>query len=355
MKKIKVLAEESKDDSPLSDKQSMKLLQVQKDILEIVIDSNDHQKTLEALCKAAEGIVSNAVASVMIFNKQLNSLFVRAAPNIPDSAIEQLNGLIPGKNAGSCGSAVYSGEPQYVANTLCDRRWKTLKPVALEFNIKACWSMPVKDRFGETIGSFALSSFENRAPSTFQKNLLQTASYLVTLILSREHSDHCIEKLSNSDPLTELPNRGYFEKRINKALENAKNNASQLSLIFIDLDDFKPINDTFGHAEGDKVLCSVAKRLAGRIRNGDSLARIGGDEFVILIEDVPSEDEIYTIAAELIDLLNKPIKTKENVHQISASLGISFYPKDANSVEKLLNFADKAMYKAKKSGKNRFH
>lgn len=177
------------NEQPITAEQSMQLLQVQKDILEIAINDNNHQATLDTLCLAAEGIIQNSIACIMLFDEQENSLTVRAAPNLCQRAIEQMNQLKPGEHTGSCGASVYRASPQFVDDTSTDKRWHELVEFANTFNIHACWSIPIMSNDKKVMGTFAILGLEKGAPCIFQQNLLQTASYLAALLLNREAFD----------------------------------------------------------------------------------------------------------------------------------------------------------------------
>jgi diguanylate cyclase (GGDEF)-like protein len=338
-------------ETEISEQQSMQLLKVQKDILECVIIGSEHQQSLDKLCQAAEGIVENAVASVMLLNSH-KVLFVRAAPNIIEEAIAQLNGMVPAENNGSCGTAVYSGEPQYVANTSTDRRWQDLSQFAHDFHIQACWSIPIKNAEGSIIGSFALSSFEERAPSAFQKLLLETIGSLASLIIAKEQSDLALINAAHTDYLTRLANRVCFEQRINKEIIKANKKNQKFGIIFFDLNNFKQINDTYGHQTGDEVLCCLAKRMNRRIRTSDLLARFGGDEFVMLIADAKNADAVKHAVNDILETIQQPIILKNIEYRISSSAGISLYPDDGKTLKTLLRKADQAMYIVKNTLKN---
>jgi len=342
------------DKQQLSIKQSNQLLTVQKDILEAIVTGHDYQSSLDSLCIAAETILPRSIASVLLFDKTKKSLNVRAAPNISDPAIKRLNQLIPGEYAGSCGTAVFKGKPQFVEDTFSDKRWKNLRDFAEDFSIRACWSMPIVDRENKIIGSFALSSFKKRVPNHFQEILLYTASYLTSLILTREKEDAILQRAAHFDHLTQLPNRVYFDRRVEQAISQAKRNKNELSIFFIDLDNFKQINDNYGHSEGDKVLRSTASRMLECIRKEDTLARMGGDEFIILVEGNVDKPELKLIANKLLASFSKPIKTRKNKHKTSISIGISLYPKQGKTAQTIIKSADKAMYIAKSAGKNKF-
>jgi len=163
-----------------------------------------------------------------------------------------------------------------------------------------------------------------------------------------------LEYLAYYDELTELPNRTLFIEDIKKSLHQAKRNESLLGILFIDLDRFKNINDSYGHQIGDKLLKSIAERLSGTLRDSDIIARNGGDEFSILIENMMDAREPYIVANKIIKALNeKFIIDEHNVH-IGASVGIAMYPLDGNDALELVEMADTAMYEAKKTGRNNF-
>jgi len=170
-----------------------------------------------------------------------------------------------------------------------------------------------------------------------------------------------IEYLAFYDALTGLANRQNIYEKISQEINYAKRNNTQSALLFVDLDDFKVINDTQGHDHGDEVLKSVANRLLESIRSFDTAGRIGGDEFVVLVrgEDI-SEDNFAHFDAlieRILKEVNEPIIVKEYKHQVRASIGVAIIPRDGDRLEDVLKCADRAMYEAKKLGKNRvvFH
>ncbi|MCO4844783.1 MAG: EAL domain-containing protein [Sulfurovum sp.] len=163
-----------------------------------------------------------------------------------------------------------------------------------------------------------------------------------------------LKALAHYDSLTGLPNRALFNDRLSQAIEKAKRHKNELALLFVDLDRFKPINDSLGHALGDKVLQAVASRLHNSIRKEDSLARLGGDEFIILMDDLNKGENASLLAQKIIDCLAVPIYIDEHTLYVTASIGISLYPHDDIDMNKLIMYADTAMYKAKKGGKNNF-
>jgi len=159
---------------------------------------------------------------------------------------------------------------------------------------------------------------------------------------------------AHHDSLTNLPNRLLLQDRLGQAIKLAKRNNKTFGLLFIDLDNFKQINDAMGHDIGDQVLQEMASRLKNSIRDSDTLARLGGDEFTIIVEEVESERDVSQLAQKIIELTKKPVHIQGQELYLSSSIGISLYPKDASSAEELLKYADAAMYRAKKFGRNNF-
>lgn len=162
-----------------------------------------------------------------------------------------------------------------------------------------------------------------------------------------------IRHLALHDPLTDLPNRTLFAEFFQQALEMAARNKSMLGLMYLDLDQFKPVNDRFGHGVGDQVLKHVAIRITSTIRSSDVVARIGGDEFLIILPDISGRDGAMHVAEKVLDKLSIPFWAEGYNLNVHASIGIALYPEHAQAAEELELLADKAMYHAKKDGHNR--
>ncbi len=159
---------------------------------------------------------------------------------------------------------------------------------------------------------------------------------------------------AHHDALTGLPNRVLFNDRLEHGIEQSKRHKMELALFFIDLDHFKQINDSLGHQVGDRVLIEVAERLKTKIRKEDTLSRLGGDEFTIIIEDLKSVQNISLLARKILNILTQPIHIDGHTLYISCSIGVSLYPRDNTDAMSLIKYADAAMYKAKEEGRNNF-
>jgi len=159
---------------------------------------------------------------------------------------------------------------------------------------------------------------------------------------------------AHHDSLTSLPNRVLFMDRLQKSIQRAQRSSQSLILLFIDLDEFKQINDSLGHETGDKVLIKVAQRLKSIMREEDTLARLGGDEFTVIMENVHNSSSGATLSLKILESLATPIIVDSKKLYISSSIGISVYPQDDTSAQNLLKYADTAMYKAKAEGRNTY-
>jgi len=173
-------------------------------------------------------------------------------------------------------------------------------------------------------------------------------------ITDRVHAERKIKYLAYHDWLTKLPNRMLLNDRLEHAFAQAKRAKTQVFILFIDLDQFKHINDSLGHPVGDSVLLKVAKRLVEQVREEDTVARLSGDEFAVLIENVPDSENVIIVAEKLLVSLRQPFIEEGHKFYLSASIGISVFPNDGDEPTTLLKNADAAIYRAKKIGRNRF-
>ena len=178
--------------------------------------------------------------------------------------------------------------------------------------------------------------------------------FLILEITERKRADERIQFLATRDPLTGLPNRLLFNDRLALSISNSQRGGRQLALLFIDLDRFKNINDSLGHAVGDAVLITAAVRLAGVMRMGDTLARLGGDEFMVLLENSTTMDDVVQVARKLLEVFATPFPVLEHSLSTSCSIGIALYPNDALSVEALVRDAETAMYHSKEKGRGTY-
>ncbi|MDP9109304.1 MAG: diguanylate cyclase [Pseudomonadota bacterium] len=178
----------------------------------------------------------------------------------------------------------------------------------------------------------------------------------VRLLYNRAtRTSETLHRLALHDPLTGLPNRRLLEDRIGTAIEHARRNRSHVAMMYIDLDGFKEVNDTWGHDCGDILLQMVSDRLVCAARGEDTVARIGGDEFMVVLGELNDPEDIHIPAKKLVAAVAEPYQIKGQTVIVTTSIGISIYPYDAATVEALITSSDRALYQAKRAGKNRYH
>ncbi len=166
------------------------------------------------------------------------------------------------------------------------------------------------------------------------------------------HAKGRLEELAQHDALTGLPNRRLLLDRMKQALANARRRGGHVGVLFVDLDRFKEVNDTHGHDAGDELLKEVARRLSSCVREGDTVSREGGDEFVLVLPDLELREDARRVADKAIAELGKPMTLGPHQISVTPSIGVSYFPGDATDPQQLLKCADDAMYRAKNAGRN---
>lgn len=229
-----------------------------------------------------------------------------------------------------------------------------VKTILKNINVKSLLAIPMI-RKGRALGFLVFIS--NKDPQVFDDNhikLLKILSNILSDGLIKMEAEKEIGYMAYYDSLTGIPNRTLFKNRLEQELALAKRDNTLIGVIFIDLDSFKLVNDTIGHFGGNEVLKEVANRLEACIRKQDSLARFGGDEFLVQINQIYEVDEILNIAKDILISISKPITIQEQEFFTTASMGISIYPYDGDDTETLIKNADLAMYASKDNGKHQY-
>ena len=173
-------------------------------------------------------------------------------------------------------------------------------------------------------------------------------------ITTRKEAQQRIEFLALHDPLTKLPNRAHLKDRLAQVLALARRREGAAAVLFIDLDNFKTVNDSLGHHAGDQLLCEMARRLSAAVREADMVSRLGGDEFLVVLADIGSRDDAALVADKLLAIINEAVVIEGHRLSVSPSIGIGIFPGDGDSVDELIRHADAAMYHAKDSGRGNY-
>ena len=286
-----------------------------------------------------------AEAESLLKTKELNSVFTA----LPDTYIRvDVEGIILDYRDGTEGESY---------------REKSL----IGTSIRALYAKNIADLFIKKIKYHSLKSkpweyteINNNIRTVFEARItkIHNSTELVIIIrdiTERKKSEEAVWQHANFDNLTNLPNRKYFYEKLEQSLARAKAHEQRLAVLFIDLDQFKEVNDTLGHHMGDILLQEVANRLVHCVRKTDVVARLGGDEFTIIIDNIPNRQTVETIADNILQEVHKAIVLDGQICYTSPSIGISLFPENCETVDELIKTADQAMFAAKKMGRNRFN
>jgi diguanylate cyclase (GGDEF)-like protein/PAS domain S-box-containing protein len=204
------------------------------------------------------------------------------------------------------------------------------------------------------IGALVVQSYSGEVRYTEQdKSLLQFVSNQIAAAIVRKQNETWLQYVAHHDPLTDLPNRELFHDRLQTALSRARRNKERLAVLYIDLDGFKQVNDGYGHAVGDLLLQEVAQRIRRCLRESDTVGRIGGDEFVVLLNNITLPEHGAVVAEKIRAILERPFELAGQRLHISSSIGVAVCPEHGDDNKQLIRHADEAMYAAKKNGGNR--
>ncbi|RKQ60890.1 diguanylate cyclase with PAS/PAC and GAF sensors [Vogesella indigofera] len=248
-----------------------------------------------------------------------------------------------------CAEVIRSGQPLLLTpETLADFPAHLRQIVGRK---SLCWlGVPLNSSKG-TIGALVLKSYCGGVRyGEKDKELLQFVSNQIATAIERHQLHARLQYMAQYDELTGLPNRGLLFDRLHTALARARREQGRLALLYLDLDKFKQVNDTHGHAVGDQLLHAVARRLQQCVREADTVARIGGDEFVVLLESLQQPEHALPTADKLRGALDQPLTIDGHSLRILPSIGIALYPEHGDTAQALLRHADDAMYQVKKGG-----
>jgi len=325
---------------------------LQRDVLEAVALGRPLAAVMDLLCRGVEALAPEVLCSVLSID-DTGHIHPLAAPSLPASFSAALEGLDIGPQTGSCGTAAWRREPVEVTDIATDPLWTDFRPLAQAHGLAACWSTPILLGADLVVATFALYYREPRGAAPFHRRMVQACTQLCQIAFMHDRHQREIERLAYFDGVTGLPNRTLLADRARQALLLAQRGETPAALLLLDIDRFKTVNDSLGHAVGDLVLKHIASRLLGALRDSDTLARLGGDEFVVLLPGCTAEAAMR-VADKLRAVLETPIPLDGSHARVlmTASIGVCAYPKDGADLDQLLKNADIAMYESKRAGRD---
>jgi len=246
--------------------------------------------------------------------------------------------------------ACTTGRPVWIADVARDEGFRR-RDLAAEAGLHAAFAFPLRSA-SKVIGVMAFFHQDVRHPDESLIRAVHSIGSQMGQFMERMRTEETLNFVATHDGLTKLPNRALFMLRLDHAIVQARRHRRPLAVLFVDLDRFKAINDTLGHDAGDELLREVARRMSSGVRDSDTVARFGGDEFVALLEEIASPAVVRVVAQRLVVALGRSAHVASRELNVTASIGVSVYPADGEDSQALLKNADIAMYRAKERGRN---
>jgi diguanylate cyclase (GGDEF)-like protein/PAS domain S-box-containing protein len=324
-------------------------------ILEMIATNAPLGDVLDSLMRVAEAQLDGIVCSTLLLDKDGLHLRDGAAPSLAGAYRQAIDETRIGPDVGSCGAAVYRRETVIVKDIATDPLWENYRELVAPYGYRSCWSTPILSHQGEPLGAFAMYSKEVREPAAIEMRLVEATARLAGIAIERRQAEERIEFMANHDALTGLPNRALLKDRLRQAMLFAERYDRWATVAFIDIDNFKLVNDSLGHSAGDELLKIVAHRMVNCVRVTDTVVRLGANEFAVLFFGQPkSADLITATLQQLREAVAAPVEVGGHTLQVTCSIGLANYPKDGAEVDTLLANAGSAMYRAKERGRDNF-
>lgn len=325
----------------------------QAQLLKMIALGEPLKDVFTALIHLIEGQVADVVGCVLLLDPQKNCLRHIAAPSLDPDCARRIDGIPIGPSVGSCGTAMWRGEAVYAADISTDPLWDGYRELVEPYGFRSCWSSPIRSYQGQVLGSLGLYGRKRGLPSAACEKLLGMATHIAGIAIERKEAEDRIQFMAHHDALTGLPNRSMLDERIASAIEAADDSNAAIAVAFIDLDNFKLVNDSLGHHAGDELLKTVTRRMLEKLRPSDALVRLGGDEFVVLLTGPRRRSERVGERLEKIrKAIADPVMLEGHSVQVTCSMGVALYPGHGRNATELLANADLAMYRAKDIGRD---
>ena len=321
-------------------------------VMKMVLHGGDLQAILEDVARMVEQLAPESLCSVLLISEDGEHFERSAGPALPSSFHEAILQLTVDPASGTCGAAAYRRAPVITTDIASDPLWRHYQGLAVPNGLAACCSRPFFGKSGQVLGTVAIYHRVPGAPNEFEMQILAAAADLAGVAVSAYLAQRRIRDLSSYDALTGLPNRDRFRQLLEEELHQARRRGQAAGLLCIDLDRFKLVNESLGQKAGDAVLRQAARRLRQVAGAADETARLGADEFVVLVRNPPSLESLQSLAHELGQALAEPVEVDQRVFRQTASIGLCLFPADGDDAQALMRGADLAMSQAKAQGGN---
>ncbi|HEX7931933.1 MAG TPA: EAL domain-containing protein [Paraburkholderia sp.] len=307
---------------------------------------------MQLICLEVERIAPEVTVSIRRIDPS-NRLWTVGAPSLPAHYVRAMDGIT--LDCGIEGSEVPGLEGQLVVfgERSATSFWGERTELAQACGLAMCWWRPIRSGDGQTLGTLAFYYRERHHPDNLHRRLADVSVNLCSLAMEREASKKKIRRLAYFDSLTGLPNRSSLVAQTDTLLVDAARMERPLAVLFLDLDRFKQVNDSFGHPAGDMLLCEVAKRLKKCLGEKDIAGRLSGDEFVVVLTSCNADDAVARCET-IMATIREPVILGSMSVTPTASVGIALFPQHGDSIGTLLPHADMAMYRAKAAGRHRY-
>ena len=306
---------------------------------------------LHLIAVGAEEQLHGITCAILLLDDSGQQLVIGAEPGRPDR-VGRARTLTGDSADPACAAMAIQGERLLVDDVLAHHGCQECRPLTGES--ASCCAEPILAINGDVLGVFAFHWAQPTVPDAGDIELMHEVAQLAGLAIERKRTAETIWQHANYDSLTKLPNRRLFRDRLQQEILKAQRANRYVALLFVDLDRFKEVNDTLGHHAGDLLLSEAARRVRDCVRATDTVARLGGDEFTVIMSNLADTHRVGEIAQAILVTLATPFSLDTESVYVSASIGITIFPSDADNVESLLKNADQAMYAAKELGRNRF-
>jgi diguanylate cyclase (GGDEF)-like protein len=330
------------------------ILADQNRILSLVASGADLTVIFTTLAQFVETQTVGGYCSLVALDPTESHNSLGVAPSLPTGFNRAVVGALQGEGSAACIDAICSRAPVVIDDLAGYLLYEPLRELVHQAGLRSVSAWPIFGSKGQVLGALSLYSRAGENQHRLSAHLVRICTDLAGIAIESRWAADRIRHLAHHDDLTGLPNRLLFNCYLPRALARAERSGGAVGVLFLDLDRFKVINDTLGHGAGDAVLCQVAQHLLECVRASDTLARVGGDEFTLLVEQFDDAQELSAIAQKLLAATARPLTVNGQEYHLSGSIGIAVYPKDGRDGASLLKNADIAMYRAKTSGKNNY-